>query len=273
MMGLVAFARDLSTFLGRLFSNRRIFLTLAVADFRANYLGSFLSSIWAFIHPLITTGLLYFVFQVGFAAGPVEGHPFALWLIAGMLPWYFLAEAANSGTGSVVAYGYLVKKVVFMTSALPIIKIMASFFVHLAFLVIVVVIFLASGYRPMPCNIQILYYLFCMVALLVGLTWLTSALAVFTRDIVQLVAALTQVLMWATPIVWPAKALPLVWQPFLRFNPFHYIIQGYRDSLMFGVWFWEKPGDALCFWAITLFFLMAGAFVFSRMRPHFADIL
>lgn len=253
--------------------NRKIITTMTVRDFKANYLGSYLSFLWAFIHPCVTLGLFLFVFEVGFKAGPVKGQPFALWLAAGMAPWLFISDAAVGAAQSVVSYSYLVKKVVFMVGALPIIRILSAFLVHLFFLAVYCLLLLALGRPPALEALQLIYYAGCALALTVGVGWLTSALAVFARDVSHVMTAFTQVGMWATPIVWNVDMLPEPYRDLMRLNPVFYIVEGYRDSLLLGGWFWDKPQDAMLFWAITGGLLLVGALVFYRLRPHFADVL
>ena len=97
---------------------------LAKNDFRTKYAGSYLGIIWAFIQPVVTVLVYWFVFEVGFRAGentlPV---PFVLYLIAGIVPWFFFQDGLIGGTNSMLEYSYLVKKVVFQISVLPVVKI------------------------------------------------------------------------------------------------------------------------------------------------------
>src|SRR4030066_1980545 len=106
-------SRMFALFLVTLFKSRGLILNLTIRDIRARYLGSFLNFIWAFVQPTVTILILWFVFEVGFKSQPVERYPFALWLITGIIPWFFFAESLGSATNSILDYSYLVKKVVF----------------------------------------------------------------------------------------------------------------------------------------------------------------
>ena len=59
----------------------------------------------------------------------------------------------------------------------------------------------------------------------------------------------------------------------LKINPFFYISEGYRDSMLNNVWFWQKPFMTLYFWGVALVVLLIGTKVFKKMKPHFADVL
>ena len=112
-----------------------------------------------------------------------------------------------------------------------------------------------------------------MLVLLTGLSWLFSALIIFLRDVGQLVAMALQFLFWGTPIFWSVKLLPAKYQPIIKLNPVVYIVEGYRDSLINRVWFWDHWLQTLYFWGIAGAMLVIGAVVFRRLRPHFADVL
>ena len=100
-------------FLKAIFQNKALLWSLTKNDFKQKYLGNFLGVAWAFIQPTATIMIFWFVFQVGFKSQPVDDFPFILWLVAGMFPWFFFAEGLSTGTNSIVANSFLVKKVVF----------------------------------------------------------------------------------------------------------------------------------------------------------------
>ena len=115
-------------------SNYKLVLNLAKNDFKVRYVGSYLGVFWAFINPLVTILLYWIVFQFAFKSGDVNGYPFVLWLVSGLVPWFLIQDAIMNGTNALLEYAYLVKKVMFKISVLPAIKIMSAFFVHVMFL-------------------------------------------------------------------------------------------------------------------------------------------
>ena len=78
----------------------------AMDDFKTKYAGSILGLIWAFIQPIITVVIYWFIFQVGFNNDAVSGYPFILWLVAGLAPWMFISDAIVNATNSLVEYSY-----------------------------------------------------------------------------------------------------------------------------------------------------------------------
>jgi lipopolysaccharide transport system permease protein/teichoic acid transport system permease protein len=261
------------SFLGELFRKRRVILELTRQDFRAKYLGSYLGILWAFVQPAVYICILWFVFQVGFKSAPVVGVPFIVWLMAGIVPWFFFNDALIGGTNSVLENSFLVKKMTFSIGMLPIIKILSAFVIHLFFLVVLAIMLLLYGF-PFDFHwLQALYYLSAMVILLLGLSWLTSSILIFLRDMGQIVGMVLQLGFWMTPIFWSEKMLPLPYRYLIKLNPVYYIVEGYRDSFISNVWFWQHWSLTVYFWSVTGAIFVVGAVVFRRLRPHFADVI
>ena len=131
---------------------------LARNDFKTKYAGSYLGIIWAFINPVITILIYWFVFQYGLKAGsPIKDTSFIYWLMSGLIPWFFFQDALINSTNCMLEYSYLVKKVVFKISVLPIIKIISSIFVHWAFIIFLLIVGLIQGKYPDILTMQIVY--------------------------------------------------------------------------------------------------------------------
>ncbi len=174
---------DFVLFLSDIIKNRAIIYELTKQDFKTKYLGSYLGLIWAFVNPTITLMIFWFVFQFGFKSKPSAGVPFILWLMSGMVPWFFFSESVSNGMNSVLEKSFLVQKVVFRVSILPIIKILSSLIIHVFFICFLFVMFLCYGFQPHLYNVQVFYYLFAMIVLLQGLSWMTSSLIIFLKDL------------------------------------------------------------------------------------------
>ena len=237
--------------------------------------------IWAFVQPVITVLLYWFVFEKGLNSKATDLRtgieiPFVLWLMAGLVPWFYFQEAMNGGTGVLVEYSYLVKKVVFQIDILPVVKMISALFTHLFFVVFAILIFACMGYYPNPYMLQVIYYSFCMILFTTGLVYATSAVTVFFRDMKEVVVIVLQIGMWVTPIMWNFESMVQIpgWAvTILKLNPMYYIVSGYRDALINQIGFWEYPGLTLYFWVVTAALLLLGTAVFKRLRPHFADVL
>lgn len=259
--------------LRELYANRRMILDLSKNDFRNKFSGSYLGVFWAFVQPIVVVTIYWFVFSVGFKSLPIDDFPYLLWLISGICPWFFFNDALNAGTTSLYDYSYIVKKVVFKISILPMVKIISCAFVHIFFIGLVTIVFCLHGEYPTWYILQAFYYSFCTIALSLGITYLTSSLAVFFKDLAQIVNIFLQFGMWMTPIMYSETTFGPKVQSIFKLNPMYYVVNGYRDSFISHVGFWEHGKLTIYFWCVTLIIFVAGILMYKKLRPHFADVL
>lgn len=269
----MVYIKEFLVFLRDIYKSKNLIIELTKQDIRSRYLGSLLGILWAFIQPTVTILIFWFVFQVGFKSMPVDNFPFILWLICGMIPWNFFSESLQGATNSIVSNSYLVKKVVFRVSSLPIIKIFSALFIHLFFICFIFLMFYFYDYKPTVYGFQVIYYLTCSIILVLGLSWITSSLNIFIKDIGQIVAMLLQFGFWLTPIFWSLNIMPEKYHLFIKLNPMFYIVEGYRNTFIYHKWFWEDLSLTMYFWSVCLIVLISGAFIFKKLKPHFADVL
>ncbi|MCY9514121.1 ABC transporter permease [Paenibacillus apiarius] len=254
-------------------STKDMTLKLAKNDFWTKYASSQLGIIWAFIQPIITILVYWFVFEIGFRVVPLNNVPYLLWLMCGLIPWFYFSEALLGSTNSLIEYSYLVKKVIFNIGILPAVKILSSLFVHVFFVIFLMYVFFLYGYNPNIYTVQIIYYQGCLIILTLGLAYLTSSIVVFFRDLNQIIMIILQFGVWLTPIMWNTNMFPDRFQWILKLNPIFYIVEGYRDSLFNEVWFWEKPNQSIYFWGLTLLIICIGVYFFKKLKPHYSDVL
>ena len=258
-----------------IYKNKKLVLYLAKNDIKTKFAGSYLGVIWAFVQPVITILLYWFVFQVGLRSGSVSEVPFVLWLMAGLIPWFFFSEALINATNCFSEYSYLVKKVVFNIDILPIVKIISSLFIHLFFIVVLIAIYSIFGVFPGFMVVQLFYYTFCMIALVISIVYLTSAVSIFFKDTTQIINIVTQIGVWITPIMWNMDNMDLGnnLKVIFKLNPMYYVVQGYRETLIHGKGFWNTPNLTVYFWVITILMFFISQIVYKRLKPHFADSL
>jgi ABC-type polysaccharide/polyol phosphate export permease len=260
-------------FLKLIFSQRDLIVSMARRELATQYVGSLLGFVWTFIHPLVMITVFWFVFSVGFRSQPMNNVPFVVWLTAGMAPWFMFSDVVLGSAAVIIANSHLVKKTLFQSQILPVIKLLSSFVTHSIFLIVLLVLIL---FQKMPFSFyyfQFLYYLVCMAYLALGLAWAVSALNVFLRDIGQVAGVVIQVGFWATPIFWDINMMPAKVQLLLKLNPMFYVVQGYRETFIYFKPFWEHPLLTLYFWVISTIVFVAGALIFRKLKPQFADVL
>lgn len=263
----------LTSLIAELFQNRRLIWKLAKNDFKKRYAGSYLGAVWAMIQPVVTVFMYWFVFdKLGFMRASSE-VPYVLFLTAGLVPWFYFSEALTNGTMALLEYNYLVKKVVFKISILPIIKVIAATFIHAFFVAVLLLIGCVYGYYPNWYTLQVFYYSFCLFVFVLALCYTTCAVNVFFRDLSQIINIALQIGMWATPILWNINDVSGTWAKIFKINPLVYVVNGYRDAVYGQQWFWHDPGYTAYFWIFTVILLFIGTSVFKRLKVHFADVM
>jgi len=262
-----------------LFQSRELIWKLSKNDFKKRYAGSYLGFLWALVQPVVTVLMYWIVFDKVFqtrsqlVASGVE-VPYVLYLTAGLVPWFYFSEAITNGTNALLEYSYLVNKVVFNISILPIIKLIAATFIHLFFVGVLLVVAVCYGYYPNLYTLQVFYYSFCLFILVLAMSYCSCAIVVFFRDLGQIINISLQVGMWATPILWNIDMLnndKII--TLFKLNPLVYIVNGYRNAIYGDEWFFEHFYSSTYFWIFTVTLFCVGSLIFKRLKVHFADVL
>ena len=268
------FFLDIKNFLGIIFQKKSAIYELAKRDFQAQNKNTYLGIIWGYIQPLTYTILLVLVFSIGLRTNPAgKGVPFVVYLITGMIAWQFFSVTLISLTQVVKLHSFLVKKGDFSLGILHIAKILSAIIPHLVLLAVAVIVCWFYDFLPGIYTLQLLYYLAALFFLLLGLGWITSSTSIFVQDVTNVVTILIQFGFWFTPIIWNIRLLPLKYHWIVKLNPMCYIINGYRDSLIYKVPFWSKPYETLYFWFFTAIVLLIGVVVFRKLKPHFGEVI
>lgn len=260
-------------FLVFLVRHRGLVAELARKEIRGKYLGSFLGLFWAFVQPLATILIFAFLFAIGLRTGPSgQSGTHLPWLVAGMIPWFFLNDGVVNGAGAILDNAFLLRKVSFRIGLLPLVRVAAALFNAGVLGAIAVAVLLAAGRGLSLHALQAFYYLGAAATLVTGLTLILAPLAVFAKDIRHVVTIGMQFAFWLTGVFWSVTLLPEKFRVIVRANPFSYVVEGFRDALVERRWVWDaRPGQTLYFWAVTAVVLAAGIAVFRKLRPNLAD--
>ncbi len=254
--------------------NRSLIRTMVRRDVFGRYRGSFGGAFWTVLNPLILMLTYFFVFGVvlrtRFPSDPSRSG-FALYFLAGMLPWLAVSEAAGRAPTVMLEHRNFVKKLVFPVETLPINLVTAG----LVSEIFGVALFLAGFYFArgfVPASIVWLPALLIpQILLTAGLCWFLAALGVFFRDLSQINGFLLTLWFFLTPICYPEASLPAPALRILAKNPMFALVRAYRDTLLEG----RAPSLAsygkLCVVA-TVVFLLGHAW-FHKLRKSFADII
>ena len=253
---------------------RRQLVQLAKADMKKAY-GGVLGMGWAIIRPAILIFVFWFAFSVGLRkGGDVEGYPFFLWLIAGMIPWFYMRDMITGGAGSIRRYKYLVTKIKFPVSTIPTFVSMGSLATHAGLVVLMIGIFLLFGYRPTIYYLQIPLYMILMFLFFTAWGLFSGVLSSISRDFLNLVKSLTQALFWMSGILYDANGIDQQWiRNILLFNPVTIIVNGYRNALIYQKWFWEDWQQLVNFAIVYAVMLLLAVWVYRKLKKDIPDVL
>ncbi|AJH01820.1 hypothetical protein LF65_05298 [Clostridium beijerinckii] len=260
-------------FIKETFIKLPIIFRLSLEDFRKRFIASSFGFLWSFVQPAVTSIVLWVVFSVGFRASGTKDVPFICWMLSGLVPWYYFSEALASASNSLLEYRFILKQMSFTPSIIPMIKILSAIFTHGIFVGIMIIVLLFNGLMPSLYWLQTVYYFICMFIFVLGLSWLTASIKLFFSDIGELINVGLQIGMWFTPILWNIDIVPESIQWVFRINPLFYIIQGYRDSLIYKIPIWERGADTIYFWVFTIITIYLGISIFSRLKRYFNDVI
>lgn len=267
------YSKDAVTYFIGITKSFKNILYLAFNDYKSRYASSYLGIIWGYVQPLITILTYWFVFQIGFRSSNVGDVPFIVWFVCGIIPWFFFADAVVGATNSFMDYSYLVKKIFFKIEILPFVRIISAFFIHALFLLIMIASQFFYGVNISWHIIQIIYYEICIIALVCAVGIFTSAITPFFKDLNQIVMILLNVGFWFTPIGWSYLMIPEKFQILFKLNPMFYIVEGFRDSIVYKRWFFERPYHTLFFWIVVCLLFMFNVKIFGKLKQHFSDVL
>jgi len=203
---------------------------------------------------------------------PANDFTFGLWLFAGLLPWIAFTGGLIQSANSVVGQPNLVKKVVFPLALLPLVPVLSTF-IESSFGLMALIFFVAVTSHTLHTTLALLPLVWLTQLLLTaGLGYLAAGLTVFLRDIPQTLGVILNIWFYATPLVYPASAIPEQWRNLVFWlNPIAAIAEVYRDIVLIGeVKHWGEWGVAS---AIAASIFCIGFTVYKRLRPAFADVL
>lgn len=254
---------------------RKQLTKLAGADLKKAYSGSVLGWGWAILRPAILIFVFWFAFSFGLRkGGDVEGYPFFLWLIAGMIPWFYMRDMITGGAGSIRRYKYLVTKIKFPISTIPTFVSMATLVTHVGLVAVMIAIFIGFGYMPTIYYLQLPFYMLLMFLFFTAWGLFAGLLSAVSRDFLNLIKSLTQALFWLSGILYDASKIDYEWiRTVLLFNPVTIVVNGYRNVFINHVWFWEDWHQLVNFAIVYGVMLLLAAWAYRKLKKDIPDVL
>ncbi len=250
-------------------------LKLARADLIKTYRGAALGWSWAIIKPTVTIFVYWFAFEIGLrSGGNVNGFPFFLWLIAGLIPWFYINDMLTIGTEAIRKYSYLVTKMKFPVATIPTFVSISKLFVDIILIIIMLLIFCAFGFSPDIYWLQLIFYV--LISFVFWTTWslFSASFAAISKDFANLVKSFVPAVLWLSGVLWDPEKIKILWlKKMLRLNPVTYIVNGFRNTLINKVWFWEQPMRLVYFFIILLIMIIIALWAYKKVRKDIPDVL
>ena len=196
------------------------------------------------------------------------------WLIAGMIPWFYMRDMITGGAGSIRRYKYLVTKIKFPVSTIPTFVSMGNLATHAGLVVLMIGIYMLFGYRPTIYYLQIPLYMILMFLFFTAWGLFSGVLSSISRDFLNLVKSLTQALFWMSGILYDANGIGQQWiRNILLFNPVTIVVNGYRNALIYQKWFWEDWQQLVNFAIVYAVMLLLAVWVYRKLKKDIPDVL
>ncbi len=249
---------------------RELLYFLVWRDVKVRYKQTALGIAWVVLQPLATT-LIFTVIFGNLAKIPSENLPYAVFAMAGLIPWNYFSTAFARGGTSLVGSANLLSKVYFPRLIIPIASILGGLIDSAIVFIVLIGLMLFYGIVPTWAIVTLPLFLLLAIATALGVSLWLSALNVQYRDVGYLVPFIAQFWMYATPVVYPASMIPEQWRLLYSLNPMTGVVEGFRWAL-FGTG--EGPGLTLALAiAMVCVLVVSGLYFFKRMEETFADVV
>lgn len=196
---------------------------------------------------------------------------FALLLFTGLILFNLFSECLARAPGLILANINYVKKIIFPLEILPLISLCSALF-HAGISFLVLFSFLLITSHPIEWTVIFLpIILLPLVFLTLGLSWILASIGVFVRDIGQFIGLILTMLLFLSPIFYPASALPESIRDYLFLNPLTLIIEQARAVILYG----QLPdwGSLILYYLFAFLIAWTGLLWFNKTRKGFADVL
>lgn len=253
---------------------RELLYFMVWRDVKVRYKQTALGVLWILLQPLLSTVVFTLLFGILLQV-PSDGAPYALFALAGLLPWNYFAGSLTRSSQSLVGSAHLITKVYFPRLIIPISGVLSGLVDFMVAFGVLAVLMAVYGIVPTAALLYLPGFLLLAMATALGFGLWLSALNVRYRDINYLVPFLIQIWMYLTPVIYGSSLIPERFRWLLGLNPMTGVVEGFRWALL-GNYLDSAAAPGLLFGlsvAISLAVLVSGAFFFRSTERTFADII
>ena len=195
-------------------------------------------------------------------------------MLVGFIPWFFITDSITLGAKSIRMNMQFVTKVSFPVSTIMTFTAIARLMVHIFLAVIMYIILVCSGYMPSVYNLQFFLYCPLMFMFFVALTWSTAPMAAFSKDFENMIVSIMSGIFWLSGIIYNSYDLgSKTLENVMLFNPINFFANGYRNTFLYGRWFYQNEKELIIFLAEFLIVFILGLWNYKRLRKTLPDVL
>lgn len=251
---------------------------LAIFDIKKKARGAVLGWVWLLLKPLMFIIVFWFALEFGLRAGDSDSEfPYFIWLVSGLVPWFFMQEMIGPGSNTLRKYPYLVNKMKFPLSGISTLYALSALLINLGLIIILLGIYTAYG---MPWDAYLLQI--PIVLIVMFLFWdffsiMCSQLSAISRDFANMMNVLQQPFFWMSGVIFDMARMAEIgfdwYGALMLFNPVTFFCTAMRDATYYKVWFWEDPYLIGGFGVVFVLTVIVAAFVYRRFNEEVPDVL
>jgi ABC-type polysaccharide/polyol phosphate export permease len=245
---------------------------LTIRELSVRFSGSYGGLAWGLLSPLFQCAIYGVVFGMILRIPAPAGVPggYAMFLLAGWLPWMGFADSLQQGSAAITQNGHLIKKMQFPAETLVVSRILAALILQ-GFGLVALTFILGFSQDVWPRLPYAVLAFSLQFLVLLGPVLALSAISVFFRDVFQILPTALTALLYLTPVLYPESQVPRRLAPVLLWSPMRDTLGLFRAAFLH-----SEPPPASRLLLQALLFLgvaAAGIWLFRKSRPSFADVI
>ena len=258
-----------------LYKNNYLFWKLVKRDIRQRYQGSVLGMLWSIIVPILMLIIYTFffseVFQAKWDIDTSDKYQFAVVLFCGLCVFNMISDVMSRSTVLIASNTNYVKKVIFPLEILPAVTVCSALFNCVISFAILIIAKLILYHDISSTLYMIILAMIPLIILSLGIGLFIAAISVYLKDVANVISVLITVLMYVSPVFFPLSSIPKSMRIICGVNPMTYIIENFRNVVLFGECLDWNFYFISCGVAVAFYF--TGKAVFMRVKEGFADVL
>ncbi|MFV0425165.1 MAG: ABC transporter permease [Bacilli bacterium] len=263
-------------FLNEHISSFKQLISLSISSTRKHYAGTSLGIFWSLYKDIIYLVTYSFFMTFIYRGGSIDGAPRTVYLVTGMLAWFFISEVLSTGSQCLIRNRSIFKSIKFPVSIIPTYETLSIFYRRSLTYVIGFIILAFFGYLKNIQPLLFIYYNFAMIMLMIAFTHFISGFIAISKDFKELYMAIIRIIIYFIPIFWSVESIGgltdlAIVKKLILANPITYILCGFRES--FQVSNYITINYHLYFWGVVFLLLILGAVLQGRLRKFYPDFL